>query len=565
MLLAFNHRRIAFAIATFAALFAVPASAQAPLLTGLGGARDYGTDCLAPNDDSSSAAIDLTPAFPGGLNFFGRRHTQAYVNTNGNITFNDSLYVWTPDPFPVADQPMIAPYWADVDIRGEACESFPGDDGCMDPMDNGVWWHLEPGLMVVTWNDVGYFSCHDDKKMNFQLILTAATDGCGAGGDFDVEFRFNRCEWHTGDASGGVDGFCDPMPVFGTCVPGQSGFDAGNLTDFVEIMGSRTETIHTTLCSDSNVGEPGVWRFQIRSGSVICPEAGDTCDTGMTGVCGDGLTQCVGSGIECLPIIPASDEVCDSLDNDCDGMTDEGEDICGELSVCERGVCTPLCFEGGCPEGQVCNSEGRCLDEGCDGVICEEGQRCMDGSCVDACEGVVCPEPLSCRAGQCLDICAELTCDDCTVCDDGACVPRCPDTPCESGQECNGEGRCVDAGCTVITCPMGEACVGGSCQDACADAVCPPSQECVMGACVPINRPMPDAGVADGGTPDGGTMSDGGTDAVICPIGMDCSGEERMRDSGCGCDVPGLPADRNAPLTALALLLGLAAIRLRRR
>jgi MYXO-CTERM domain-containing protein len=545
------------------------AEAQAPLLTGLGGARDFGTDCLSPNDDGSSSAIDLTPAFPTGLAFYGRTHTRAFVNTNGNITFSAALSTYTPDPFPVAGQPMIAPYWADVDIRGAACSGFGGDLGCSDPVDNGVWWHLEPGLMVVTWNQVGYYYCADDKKMNFQLILSAATDGCG-GGDFDVEFRFNRCEWHTGDASGGLDGFCDPDPIFSTCTPGQSGFDAGNLIDFVEIMGSRTETIHTTLCTDSNVGETGVWRFQIRSGSVICPEAGDSCDTEMTGVCGDGLTQCVGAGIECLPVVPSSDEACDALDNDCDGTTDEGDDLCGELSACERGVCTPLCFEGGCPEGQECNSAGRCLDIGCDGIECAEGERCMGGTCVAACDGVVCPAPLSCRAGACLDICSELTCDDCTVCDDGACIPRCPDTPCAAGEECDSAGRCVDAGCASLPCPVGETCVAGACQDVCIGAVCPPSQECTDGMCRPIARPMPDGGVADTGTvtPDAGPDS-GGTvsDATICPIGFDCSDPGGREDGGCGCETPGAtPAGGPWSLAGLAVLVvGLLASRRRMR
>ena len=49
--------------------------AQPELLDGFGGPVDYGTECLSPNDDGSSAAIDLTAAFPGGLEFFGRRHT----------------------------------------------------------------------------------------------------------------------------------------------------------------------------------------------------------------------------------------------------------------------------------------------------------------------------------------------------------------------------------------------------------------------------------------------------------------------------------------------------------
>ena len=88
-----------------------------------------------------------------------------------------------------------------------------------------------------TWLNVGYFNIHDDLRMSFQMILTNALD-CGSG-DFDVEFRYNRCEWTTGDASDGVGGFG------GT--PAQAGFDAGNGVDFVEIPGSRTMVKETTV------------------------------------------------------------------------------------------------------------------------------------------------------------------------------------------------------------------------------------------------------------------------------------------------------------------------------
>ena len=81
-----------------------------PLLNSFGGPNGYGTDHLPPNDDGSSSSIDITSAFPGGLNFFGTVQTQAFVNTNGNITFNRGVPTYTPNAFPVASQPMIAPY-----------------------------------------------------------------------------------------------------------------------------------------------------------------------------------------------------------------------------------------------------------------------------------------------------------------------------------------------------------------------------------------------------------------------------------------------------------------------
>ena len=105
---------------------------------------------------------------------------------------------------------MIAPFWADVDIRsadgtcseavGTTCTSCTP---CQPYGADQVWWALEPGRAVVTWDEVGYYNCRTDRRMSFQLVLTEVTGGCGGGGDFDVEFRFNRCEWETGDASGG--------------------------------------------------------------------------------------------------------------------------------------------------------------------------------------------------------------------------------------------------------------------------------------------------------------------------------------------------------------------------
>ncbi|MBC8133351.1 MAG: hypothetical protein H7X95_10260, partial [Deltaproteobacteria bacterium] len=56
---------------------------------------------------------------------------------------------------------------------------------------------------------------------------------------------------------------------------------------------------------------------------VNCEGGGKVCDTRMPGVCAAGTTQCSnGTAIMCKPDIPASTEICDGLDNDCDGMVD---------------------------------------------------------------------------------------------------------------------------------------------------------------------------------------------------------------------------------------------------
>ena len=543
-------------------------------VTPIGGPAGFGASgqCLSPNDDGSGRAIDITPYFSGGLRFFTTTHTRIVVNTNGNITFGESLSTFTPDPFPVADQPMIAPFWADVDIRnvppsftcmgsiGAGCDPC---EPCHNPSENGAWWHFEPGRAVFTWDRVGYYNCQRDRRMSFQLILTEA-EGCGGEGDFDVEFRFNRCEWETGGASGGSGGFG------GT--PAQAGFDAGNGMDFTMIPGSRTANFTRTLCNDSNVGEPGIWRYQIRRGTIMCPEAGMPCDTMMMGACGAGTISCDCSGASCtttcVPQVPSSPERCDAIDNDCDGTPDDGDGLCpSPTQVCDRGVCVEGCFEGGCNEGLTC--DGRlCVETACVGVECPAGQRCRGGMCVDACSGVECPADQVCRAGRCVNACEGIMCDDCTTCDGGACVTRCTlGGTCDAGETCTADGRCVPMGCDGVSCGPGTHCEGGTCVDSCIGAVCPEGQMCTGGMCVAMERP--DAGSPldrdaqagiDSGTPMGEDGGGGGFDG-----GVDGGRAPRARDEGCACRAAGArEGDARGGIALGLLVLGAVLVRRRR-
>ncbi len=514
-----------------------------PLLPPPGGTV---TGTLAGNDDGSTPTISLASAFPGGLNFFGGPFTSVVVNNNGNVTFGGSLYTYTPRPFPIprdgsTSYPMIAPYWADIDTRGGGA-----------PSRNYVWYYLEPGRMIVTWSETGYYNTHDDRKMSIQLIITNAA-GCGTG-DFDVEFRYNKCEWTTGDASGGSRGFG------GT--PAQVGFDALNGRDYVAVPRSGTMAI-LDQCTTSNVGMPGVWRFSVHGGVVSCPGTGTPCDTGMLGACGIGVTQCIASGTSCVPVGTPSAERCDGVDNDCNGSVDEGEGLCPPTTVCYQGACVPPCFEGACPTGQVCAEGGTCVDAACIGVTCPANQRCRGGSCVDACDGVTCPHAEQCIAGRCITLCDVITCGEGEVCQDGVCQPDCTCHPCPAGSTCLADGSCSVPGCDLVHCGPGEYCEGGSCYDACAGATCPEGQRCELGHC--IDGPAtPDAGIPT--DVDAGTIPEG-IDAAITLIdashGEPDAGRSRRRGGGsdCGCRV----ASSRAPAPAWLLGLGALAFALWRR
>jgi hypothetical protein len=224
----------------------VAASATAaPLLSGFGGPRDYGSEFLGRNDDGSSNSLPL----PFTVNFFGESYTSFFLNNNGNITFSGPVGQYTPVAFPVAARPMIAPYWADVDTR-----AVPANGS------NLAWVHSpNTNTVAVTWDSVGYYSQHLNKTNDFQLVLRNRAD-TGLG-NFDVDFRYNRLQWTTGDASGGVNG------LGGT--PAQAGYDAGDGTNFLMLPGSRTAGV-LQLQETSNVSAdtPGLWTFAIRNGQL---------------------------------------------------------------------------------------------------------------------------------------------------------------------------------------------------------------------------------------------------------------------------------------------------------
>ncbi len=83
---------------------------------------------------------------------------------------------------------------------------------------------------------------------------------------------------------------------------------------------------------------------------------------------------------------PGADEVCNLLDDDCDGQVDEGARVICGVGWCRRfgPTCNPALCVPGEPEPETCNY----LDDDCDGVIdndatCPAGQTCREGQCID--------------------------------------------------------------------------------------------------------------------------------------------------------------------------------------
>ncbi len=112
--------------------------------------------------------------------------------------------------------------------------------------------------MIVTWDDVGFYSYNTSLLNAFQLILTDQGDG-----DFDIQFRYEDINWTTGNASGGSGG------LGGT--PARAGFTAstGDPNAYFELPASGNEAGILALDDIAgNTGQMGIWEFAVRSGDI---------------------------------------------------------------------------------------------------------------------------------------------------------------------------------------------------------------------------------------------------------------------------------------------------------
>ncbi|RYZ03212.1 MAG: hypothetical protein EOO73_28415 [Myxococcales bacterium] len=129
----------------------------------------------------------------------------------------------------------------------------------------------------------------------------------------------------------------------------------------------------------------------------------DSCE----GECSFGTTQCIGSVLVCIPGKTPTAEVCDGKDNDCNGTPDDGFELDTNTENC--GACGNSCV------GKLPHAFGKCVNSACVIDLCETDYGDYDKTKA-GCE--LCPvtpvRPESCNGKD----------DDCNgVVDDGTLTP----------------------------------------------------------------------------------------------------------------------------------------------
>lgn len=298
--------------------------------------------------------------------------------------------------------------------------------GCKDAASTGVSESVAVGLaanqqvVVVIDNHNAVPAC-GDVKLSISRSLASTPEICD-GKDNDCNGSIDE-----GDPGGG--GSCATGNL-GVCALGTAHCDGGQVQCY-QIQQASSE-----ICDGKDNDCDG----QSDEGN---PGGGGSCWTGLPGVCGNAIWTCENATYVCKPTIPQGPEVCDGLDNDCDGAVDENNPpgvacTTGLPGQCAAGVTscatgTKVCQQTLTPTAEVCDG----LDNNCDGTVdyfTECWYRCSGGSNADQscdsnieCPGGVCANSKKFCNGGPMDGAPCSTIDKCAPCgggggDDPPCV-----------------------------------------------------------------------------------------------------------------------------------------------
>ncbi|MBN2330257.1 MAG: thrombospondin type 3 repeat-containing protein, partial [Candidatus Aenigmarchaeota archaeon] len=203
-----------------------------------------------------------------------------------------------------------------------------------------------------------------------------------------------------------IEGSCSDGTLYGHCSSDKPKYctSAGALADDCGRCGCPSgKSCSDGQCVSQSDGSPGDGGTH---GGPICTEGAKTPCGKSTGICEPGFQECInGAWGECLGGQFPKSEECNDLDDDCNGLIDDGiscECAVGATKQCglNTGVCVPghricvsgkwsdECISGIAPTNEICDNG---LDDDCDGDTDEQdcmlltNTSCADGPISESC------------------------------------------------------------------------------------------------------------------------------------------------------------------------------------
>ncbi len=239
----------------------------------------------------------------------------------------------------------------------------------------------------------------------------------------------------------------------------------------------------TEVCNFEDDDCDGEVDEDFKAAAGASPALGDPCDGLDLDLCREGVFTCTpdGRGVACSDLTVNTAELCNGLDEDCDGEADEDfelgagcdspddNDLCADdVTECSSSGVRIICRNLANDHSERCNG----VDDDCDGVIdngFNVGQAC-DGPDTDSCsEGV-----LACNGSGTDTVCSDATGNTVETCNglDDDCDGTEDDgfnlgTPCDGADSdaciegvtiCRGDGTGTQCGDTTSSTP--EVCNG---------------------------------------------------------------------------------------------------------